>query len=281
LCRDMVQNGMLEYLPKERIYGELKKLLLLSSRPSVGFELMRKLGILTYFPELEAIIDIPQSPIYHPEGDVWIHTMMTIDEMAKLKTSDTKQKERLMLAALCHDFGKATHTQSENGKITAVGHEKSGIAPMRSFVKRLTNEKRLADSIEPLILYHLAPSQFYKSGAKAAAIRRLSTKVDIEELVLLATADTLGRTTNEAKMGVYQAGEWLLQKAKKLGVYNEAPKPLLKGRDLIELGLKPSAKFKKILEEIYNRQINGEFTTKQEALVWLQSSSLLTEISSL
>lgn len=269
LCSNMVQNGMLDYLPKERIYEEFKKLLLLSPCPSIGFELMRELGILRYFPELQALIGIPQSPIYHPEGDVWIHTMMVIDEMAKLKISDEKQKERLMLAALCHDFGKATHTQNENGKITAIGHEKAGIKPMRSFMERLTNEKELPETIEPLILHHLAPSQFYANGAKASAIRRLATKVNIEELVRLATADALGRATSDAKMGVYKAGGWLLEKATNLNVHNKAPKPLLQGRDLIALGLSPSPHFKEILNKAYEAQLNGEFASTKEAMRWV------------
>ncbi len=85
LCQKMVSEGMLEELPKERIYVEWQKLLLKSPKPSIGFELMRKLGITKrYFPELHALIDVPQSPQWHPEGDVWIHTMMTVDEMANI-----------------------------------------------------------------------------------------------------------------------------------------------------------------------------------------------------
>jgi tRNA nucleotidyltransferase (CCA-adding enzyme) len=111
LCKKMVEDGLLEELPKERIYIEFKKLLLKSQKPSIGFELMRELGILRYYPELEAIIDIPQSPIWHPEGDVWIHSLMSIDKMVEFKTGDEKQDLKMMFAVLCHDLGKATHTQ--------------------------------------------------------------------------------------------------------------------------------------------------------------------------
>lgn len=89
LCKQMVEEGMLDELAKERVYEEWKKLLLKSPKPSQGFELMRALGILArYFPELYALIAVPQSPKWHPEGDVWIHTMMCVDEMANLCRSE-------------------------------------------------------------------------------------------------------------------------------------------------------------------------------------------------
>lgn len=272
LCKKMVDDVLLEFLPKERIYEEFKKLLLKSAKPSIGFELMRSLGILQYFPELQAIIDVPQDPKWHPEGDVWTHTMMCIDEMAKLKGNDNKQNERLFWAILCHDFGKATHTQIKDGNITAIGHEEAGIEPMRNFMYRLTNEHSLIDDIEPFIKYHLTPSQLYRNGAKSPAIRRLSTKVNIEELVMVARADFLGRTTTESLTGIYEAGDWLLEKSKELGVETDAPAPILQGRDLISLGLSPSPQFKKILKEIYEAQLDGLISTKDEALHFVKTA---------
>lgn len=101
LCQKMVADGMLDELAKERVYTEWQKLLLKSPKPSVGFELMRELGIIKrYFPELHALIDIPQSPKWHPEGDVWIHTMMTLDEMAKLRRSGLHPKGTSFRASL-------------------------------------------------------------------------------------------------------------------------------------------------------------------------------------
>ncbi|MFA5462356.1 MAG: HD domain-containing protein, partial [Sulfurimonas sp.] len=189
LCQKMVDDNMLEHLPKERVYAEFKKMLLRSKYPSSGFKLAKELGVLRYYPELKALIGLRQSPIYHPEGDVWTHTMMALDEMAKLKTDDDKKNEKLLWAVLCHDFGKATHTQIENDKITAIGHETAGIELVRLFMSRVTNEHKMIMQIEPLVRYHLAPSQLYKQKAATKAIRRLSTKVNIEELVLLAKAD--------------------------------------------------------------------------------------------
>jgi len=275
LCRKMVEQMTLTSLPKERIYGEWKKFLLKSPKPSLGFEVMRSLGILErYFPELYALIGVPQSPIWHPEGDVWIHTMMTVDEMANaLKQNNKKlnieKKEQLkfLFAILCHDLGKATHTSlDDDGRIRSIGHEKAGIKPTETLLYRLTDEHNFIKSILPLVEHHLKPSQFYKGKATASAFRRLATKVNIEELVFVAKADFLGRRTEESLARVYDAGAWMLECAQKYKVKNKALEPLLQGRDLIVLGLKPSILFKEILDIVYAKQLKGSIESKDEAL---------------
>ena len=272
LCKYMVEQGMLDELPKERIYEEFKKLLLKSPKPSIGFELMRALGIVKrYYPELYAIIDVPQSKIWHPEGDVWVHTLMCVDKMATLKTGEDKQDLKMMFGVLCHDFGKATHTQVYPDKISAIGHEKAGVEPTQRFLYRLCDEHEFIQSILPLVRYHLAPSSYFRNGAKNSTIRRLSTKVNIEELVMVARADFLGRTTEASLRGDYEAGDWLLRKAKELDVYTQPPKPLLQGRDLIALGYQPSKKFKEMLDSVYLNQIEGNIRTKEEAIRYINS----------
>ena len=270
LCRSMVEQGMLDELPRERIYIEFKKLLLKSEKPSIGFELMRELGILEkYYPELYALIDVPQSPIWHPEGDVWIHTMMCLDKMVTLKCGDKKQDLKMMFAILCHDLGKATHTQITPEKISAIGHELAGLEPTKSFMYRLTDEHDFIASLLPLVEHHLAPSIYFRGGAKNSTIRKLATKVNIGELVTVARADFLGRTTKASIEGVYEAGDWLVEKANELDVYAEPLKALLQGKDLIALGLEPSKRFKTLLDKVYKAQIEGIVKTKEEALLFV------------
>jgi len=272
LCKEMVEQGMLDELPKERVYTEFKKLLLKSKKPSVGFELMRELGIIErYYPELHALIDVPQSPIWHPEGDVWIHTMMSLDKMVGLKCGEEKQDLKMMFAILCHDLGKATHTQVTSEKISAIGHELAGVEPTEKFMYRLTNEHEFIEALFPLVEHHLAPSIYFRGKAKNSTIRRLATKVNIEELVTVARADFLGRTTEASLLGIYEAGDWLLAKAKELDVYSEPLTPLVQGRDLIALGLEPSKRFKQLLNEVYEQQISGEIRTKEEAIEYLET----------
>jgi len=271
LCREMVSAGMLEELPQERIYQEFKKLLLKSPKPSIGFELMRELGMLNAFPELQAIIDIPQSPQWHPEGDVWTHTMMAVDKMVEFLGEDEKLNLKYMLAILCHDFGKATHTTlEEDGRIRSIGHEKAGVEPTRSFLYRLTNEHNFIEAILPLIKHHLKPTQFYAGKSKNRAFTRLSTKVNIEELVTVAKADFLGRGTKEALTNQYDAGVWMIQRARELNVAVKPLEHLLYGRDLIALGLKPSPLFKKMLERVYQLQLDGKISKKEEALEYIR-----------
>ena len=162
------------------------------------------------------------------------------------------------------------HTNSTPSKIRAIGHEKAGLEPTQSFLNRLTNEHGFIESILPLVEHHLKPSQFYLQGAKAGAIRRLATKVNIKELVEVAKADFLGRTTPEAKAGRYEAGEWLLAEAQKLQVEESRMPPLLQGRDLIALGLKASPRFGEILSELYEAQMDGLLNSKEEAIRYLR-----------
>ena len=301
LCRKMVEEGMLEELPKERVYAEWKKLLLKAERPSAGLALMRELNILKYYKELKALINVPQDPRWHPEGDVWVHTLMSVDAMASLVRSEAlgvrseKQKLQLLFAILCHDFGKTTTTtfEFEDGRsvswqkaeqellnaqrstlnafrIRAIGHEKAGMEPTRTFMYRLTEEHDFIERLLPLVAHHLKPSQFYAGGAKAVAIRRLATKVNLETLVMVAKADFLGRTTEEAKSGRYEAGEWLLERAAELKVKEKPLDNLLQGRDLIGLGLTPSPEFKSILDAVYEAQLEGRLSNREEALQYVK-----------
>jgi len=277
LCQKMTKENMLEELPKERIYTEWTKLLVKSPKPSLGFELMKSLGIISrYFPELHTLIGIVQSPKWHPEGDVWIHTMMCIDEMAILcRQEDYTQKQKLifLFAILCHDLGKATHTQiDKDGNIKAIGHEEAGIPLTKTFMYRLSDEHDFIEALYPLVEHHLKPSQFYRGKAKAPAFRRLATKVNIEDLIIVAKADFLGRTTKESLARIYHAGEWMLEKSKALKIDKAPLDNLLQGRDLIALGLEPSKAFKTILAKVYEKQLFGEIETKEEALGFVRKS---------
>lgn len=176
-----------------------------------------------------------------------------------------------MFAILCHDLGKATHTSiEEDGRIRAIGHEEAGIEPTKSLLYRLTDEHDFIDALLPLVEHHLKPSQFYHGKAKASAFRRLATKVNIEELVIVAKADFLGRTTAESLAGIYHAGEWMLEKARGLKVERKPLEPLLQGRDLIALGLAPSPRFNEILDGVYQRQLEGSLENKEGAIAWIK-----------
>lgn len=274
LIKDMISLGMLDNIPKERIYVEFEKLLTKSKNPSIGFELMREFNILDkYFPELNNLINVPQDPKWHPEGDVWIHTMMVIDALAKMDVSS--KKILYMLGCLCHDLGKVNCTQIlEDGKITSKGHEEAGIEPTISFLNRITNNKKLIEQVCKLVELHLQPSLLYISNSSNSAIKRLNNKlIEVElsilDLAIINKADTLGRTTTEALNKYTPQYDWIIEKFETLKLSNKKIEPLIKGIDLINLGYKPNKEFKEILNSCYDYQIDNNVEKKEDVIAYL------------
>lgn len=263
----------LSSLPKERIGVELEKMLM-APQPSVAFTVLRETGALQLFPELVALIDCQQEVQWHPEGDVWVHTLMVVDEAAKLvrkKNLPADEALIIVLASLCHDLGKPICTKFEDGRIRSKNHDIEGEEPTKKFLQRAAFSQKISDTIVPLVREHLKPMQLYRDKEKVsdAAIKRLSARVSIEKLCLVATADFLGRTTPEALAGHDPSTEWLMQQAERLQVQKTAPEALLLGRHLLAAGMKPGPKMGKVLKEAYEAQLDGEFSTVEEALVWL------------
>lgn len=264
LCKDMVNERLLEELAKERVFEEFKKLFLKSKKPSIGFELLKDLGILKYFSELESLVNCPQEPEYHPEGDVWIHTLMTLDEMVKLKVENEFENIVLFLAILCHDFGKPYCTKIIDGKITSHKHESLGIEPTLTFLQKLTDDKKLINEITPLVKYHLSPFQLYLANSSDKAVKRLALKVDINMLCKVCLADCLGRDISD-KCKCYDAINWLKNKYEAIMSEPNGLKPLVMGKDLMLLGFKPSKEFKEILDYAFDLQIDDNLS-KEEIL---------------
>ncbi|WP_321314212.1 HD domain-containing protein [Halarcobacter sp.] len=255
LCKNMAKTEEFKTLPKERVFEELKKLFLKSSKPSKGMSILKEFGILKYFPELEVLVGCIQDEEYHPEGDVWVHTLMTLDEMVKLKTGDEYRDLYLFYALLCHDLGKPFCTKEIDGKITSHKHEALGVEPTQTFLNRITNEKRFIEKVIPLVKNHLAPFQLYKAESSTKAVKRLSLRCNIEDLCIVCLADCKGRTIPDKKK-CDDAISWVLEKAREMNISEEGLKPLIQGRDLINLGLKPSKEFKDILDFALNLQID-------------------------
>jgi len=269
LCRKMVKESALDELPKERVFEEFRKLLLKSSAPSIGFRIMARIGLLDYYPELAALRRVGQDPKRHPEGDAWEHTLMSVDVMAGQRTGDTKRDLILMLAVLCHAFGKP------EAQLQGVeDHGLFGVDPTFAFIGRLTDEKGLADAVAALVRHHADPARYYRDGADDAQIRRLALTVPLEDLVLVAKANHLGRGTPEARLRTFTPGEWLLQRAIRANATPHSLEPLLQGRDLIKAGFRPSADFKTILDAAFDAQLEGEFETYTGAMAWLSAYRL-------
>lgn len=273
LCRQMINQGALEELPKERIFEELKKLFLLSFKPSKGMILLRDMGALPFFTPLDLYEETPQDPLSHPEGNVWTHTLKALDIMAGLRIGEPKRDITRMLAVLLHDCAKPITTVVENGKINAPHHALIGVEVGQKFLEKITNEHELIASVLPLIRYHGAVRKLYDTPP--SEILHLSAQVCIQDLIPVAQADFLGRGFSGSSPASFVPGEWLQAKALELGVLTSPPKALIMGRDLISLGLPPDESFKEILASAYKAQLDQQFFTKDEAIQWLKNHSVI------
>ena len=268
--RALCQGISLDDLPAERIWGEIEKLLLQASRPSAGLKLALELGVIRrLFPELEALVDCPQEPEWHPEGDVWIHTLMVVDE-ARTRIDDLEhaQKVTAMLGALCHDVGKPPTTAFIEGRIRSMDHEQAGVAPATRLLDRLNihtlDGYDVRSHVLGIVAHHLKPLAFAKAIPPAGdgAFRRLALKVDLELLARVAESDCRGRTGDFDCSGI----QWFLERARELGVQHAAPQPLLMGRHLLALGVRPGPRMGVILGQVYERQLDGRVTSIEEGI---------------
>ena len=247
LCRDINVGE----LAKERVFEEVKKLLLLAQKPSKGFDFLRKCGISDHFKELFDCINIPQDNRWHMEGDVWIHTLMVIDEMAKRRPKEQSRALRLMLAAVCHDLGKVKATRLKDGVWVAYGHDVVGVDSADTLLRRMTDENALIESVKILVREHMQPLLLYLSSlnnpVKNATIRKLALRIPLPDLLLLANADHYGRIIADESARENLQIQWLTERAKMLGVLEQPPSALLQGRDLVDLGIQEGPKMGKLL----------------------------------
>jgi tRNA nucleotidyltransferase (CCA-adding enzyme) len=260
----------LDDLPAERVWGEVEKLL--SARaPSTGLALALELGVVSrMFPEMCALVGCQQEPEWHPEGDVWVHTLQVVDQ-ARERVDDLPRPQRLavMLGAVCHDFGKPLTTAFIDGRIRSIDHEEQGVAPATAFLDRL-NVRSLEGydvrrQVLGMVAHHLKPGMWFKVRTEVGdgAFRRLAQKVDLELLARLAKSDCLGR-----RPGLFncQAMDWFLERARALGVEHRAPAPILMGRHLLALGLEPGPAVGRIVGAVYEQQLDGTVQTLEEAI---------------
>ena len=278
-------------LSGERVFDELAKLLLRAAKPSIGFRFLEDTGQLRFFPELDALRGVPQDPEWHPEGDVWVHTLLVLDVAASLRGGGTvpgaqepdrsthppaaaptaeertsspggdREDLALMLGALCHDLGKPATTERVDGRIRSYRHDVAGVAPTRALLGRTRAPGALVDQVVALVEHHLAPALFVRNGATAKGYRRLARKLEraevgMELLVQVARADHLGRTTADARAGRFDAGDAFLAAARAHSVEHAAPRDAVLGRHLVARGMKPGPGFAPILERC--REIQDE-----------------------
>ncbi len=266
LCRSLLNEA--ETLPTSRIWIEWQKWCH-ANHPSYGLQALADSGWIKLYPELEAMIDCPQDRRWHPEGDVWVHTLQVVDQAACIARRydwHEETRELLLLAALCHDLGKPVCTFiDERGIIRSPGHSHEGVADSRRFLEKIAAPKRFGKVIFPLVQEHMTHMH---GEPTPRAVRHLANRLapaTIELWEALVEADASGRAPAPPSR---PALEWL-QQAEEIESHLSTPSPIITGKLLIDLGASPGPELGKILKESYQAQLNGEFDDLPSAKFWI------------
>jgi poly(A) polymerase len=235
-----------------------------------GFELLEQSGLLAHvLPEVAALKGVEQSPDHHPEGDVFTHTLLLLEQLGWHSEpggppSFTAPSEALALAALLHDIAKPDCAVRRGERITFYGHCELGAERAVAICQRLKRSREVWERVEYLVRNHLrlvsAPVM------RRSTLRRFLAEPGIDELLALARMDALAASKDLRHYEFCRAA---------LASFSDEPlrpPPLLRGRDLLALGYPRGPLFGEILHAVEERQLDGELTTAEDALAWVQAA---------
>ncbi len=264
LCRGMDVRA----LSRERVFEEAGKALLQAKQPSVFFAVLEAMGHLEeFFPEVAATRGVPQNPKYHPEGDVYRHTMLVLDQAALLRHRAVEPLF-FMFAALCHDLGKIDSTRvEEDGRITSHMHPVTGRPLAERQLRRLTDNARLLRYVDDMVANHMRPNAMAMCRSKKKKTRLLfDASVCPEDLILLSRSDASGKLDDPYDE---RLESFLLER---LRDWREAAaQPMVTGQDLINAGLAPGERFSAMLQRA--RELRFAGLTKERALAQVLSEN--------
>lgn len=284
VLQDLAARGETESLSPERIGQEIKKLLLRARKPSIGLALAQNIGLIArHFPSLHILKNTIQDPEWHPEGDVWTHTLMVVDEAARLcrqtqfQLTEIEQLQ-IIFGSLCHDLGKASTTQLIDGRVHSRGHEEAGSSLATSLAAQMHFSHEIVHAASAIAADHLKPSILYAELRKgvltepayANAIRRVLRRIaplHWKPFIIACEADWRGRSIPDREREPYAAGLSFVQAIEKYNLAHEAITPLIQGRDLLDLGLAAGPLHGEIIRTIEEMRDTGTIRTKEEALL--------------
>jgi poly(A) polymerase len=240
----------------ERIGDEVTRMLT-EGGARRGFELLDQSGLLqVLLPEMVALKGTPQSPDYHPEGDVFAHTLLLLGHLAP------SSSETLAYGCLLHDIAKPVCFRQETDRITFYGHTEVGAAMAAEILKRLKRSRESWERVAYLVRNHLRHVQ--APQMRLSTLKRFLREEGIEELLELTRIDAL------ASNGDLQYYQFCKERLAELNEAQIRPAPLVRGTDLIALGLVPGPIFTEILQRVEDQQLGGELTSREQALEWVQ-----------
>lgn len=186
----------------EKTFQEFERHLMEDETPSTYFnKVINDKSIYQQYPYtlIRNLVDTPQSPLHHPEGNVWKHTLLVIDNAAKVKHL-SENSRAFMWGALLHDLGKAPTTKVKKGKITSYGHDKVGAEIVKTFLEALTEDSLLIKQVTALVRWHMQ-TLFVTKDLPFADVNKMTKDISIKEIALLSECDRLGRgEMNEDKI---------------------------------------------------------------------------------
>ena len=285
--REILNTKEFEDLPKERIFDEWIKWAEKGVRHDLIFQFMRDTNLIEKYPLLKALKETPQDPIWHPEGDVEIHTVLCLRHMDKIisdKNITGAEKVTLVMAILFHDIAKphTTAHQEKNGRmcITSYGHEELGGQVVKEFLPTLGFHEEIITPIANLVSDHLMGVKILVTPpvGRPKTVKKLSRRLfpaTISQLLYVMEADTNGR--GDKDFFEPKGRKEISEIAETINVVDKQYEYILMGRHLIEAGLKPSKVFGEILSKANEAQENGEFSDVDGAKQWLSNHLSTTE----
>jgi putative nucleotidyltransferase with HDIG domain len=240
----------------ERIGDEITRILT-EGGAQRGFELLDRSGLLEILlPEIVAMKSTAQSPDYHPEGDVFSHTLLLLSHLGS-------PSETLAYGCLLHDVAKPICIRRDGDRITFYGHTEQGAEMAEAILKRLKRGRAVWERVSYLVRNHLRHVQ--APQMRLSTLKRFLREDGIEELLELARIDAL---SSNGDLSYYR---FCQERRGELKQEEIRPEPLVRGGDLIELGFKPGPQFKEILHQVEDAQLGGELRSRDEAIEWIRS----------
>ena len=249
ICRAMDVSQ----LSRERVFDELAKALMKADTPSIFFRTLRAMDKLSeFFPETAAMEGVPQNPKYHPEGDVFEHTMLVLNSAAHLR-SRASEPLNFMLAALLHDVGKTNATEIKDGRIVSYFHPQTGVALAETQLKRLTSNTRTISYVKNMVELHMRPNMLAGADSRRRKSRAMfDMSICPEDLMLLSRADAEGK-----KDAPYDERTWDWLEAR-LADYRECiARPMVNGKDLTHAGYAPGPEMGALLKRARELHFSG------------------------
>jgi poly(A) polymerase len=239
----------------ERIGDEVTRILT-EGGARRGFELLDQSGLLTVLlPEITALKGTPQSLEYHPEGDVFTHTLLLLSRLES-------PSETLAYGCLLHDVAKPACFRQEAERITFYGHTETGAAMAEEILKRLKRPRAVWERVAYLVRNHLRHVQ--APQMRLSTLKRFLREEGIDELLELVRIDALSSN------GDLQYYRFCKERLAELDQEVIRPPPLVRGDDLIALGFTPGPIFADILRQVEDQQLGGELKSREEALDWVR-----------